>query len=151
MFLIQPPSQPTGRRPNSCPVKVSKKTLSSQGRMIAHSSGLCAWASADNALADAAARMVTGYYEADTLAERVLAGLSAGARENTLISRVNVTITDIGGPNVVRFSIPVTENKELAVEAILQPEGYEILVWKMRDTATWIPDTSHPLPGVDDL
>ena len=102
-------------------------------------------ASADKALADAAARMSLGYYEADTLAERVLAQLRSADCYYGLILGVDVSVTNLGGIYEVYFSIPVTEEKELVVEAVIREDDCEILVWKMRDTNTWTPDLEHPL------
>jgi len=106
-------------------------------------------ASTDKALADAAAQMVIGYYDADTLAERVLAELRAGIHEKENVLGVEVNVADIGGSSKVSFSIPVTLDKELTVEAVIRQHGYEILVWKMVDIGVWVPDIYHPLPGVD--
>ena len=107
-------------------------------------------ASADKALADAATRMVLGYYNADTLAELVLAGLNSEAALNGPVLGVNITVTDMGPSSLARFSIPVTEGKELVVEAlILQPDKCEILKWKMEDVGAWEPDIYHPLLDVD--
>ena len=102
-------------------------------------------AKSDKALANAAASMSLGYYEADTAAERILAALRSKRHESGHILGVDVTVTDMGDSDAVSFSIPVTENKELAVEARISEGMCEILVWKMRDTDTWVPDLEHPL------
>ena len=105
---------------------------------------------ADKALADAAARMVISYYEADTLAECVLSQLrypsTLDMPQTRIISGVNVTIEKIGVTITAYFTVPVTEEKELVVHAILKDfNEHEILVWKMSDVDLWQPDVYHPL------
>jgi len=102
-------------------------------------------ATTDKALADAASGMTLGYYEADTLAERVLAHLRSSTPENGTILGVDVTATYTGGLHIVSFSIPVTKDKVLAVEAVIRAADCEILVWKMQDVDAWTPDIDHPL------
>ena len=104
----------------------------------------------DKALADAAARMVLGYYEADLTAERVLAELRLNVPESGLINGINVSVTNIDDKVKVQYSIPVTEDKQLHVEAVISPSSdYEILVWKMSDASAWVPDVYHPLLDTD--
>ena len=105
---------------------------------------------ANKALADTAARMVVGYYEADTLAERMLAQLRCAPTpdmpQTVFISGVKVTLVKIDEATAAHFRIPVTEYKELVVEvAIKNSDEYEVLVWRMSDVGVWQPDVYHPL------
>lgn len=83
----------------------------------------------NKAAADKRAQMVMGYYEADTLAEYFLAEiLEEGGRSGT-----------------VTFTCPVSESKELYVEAVILEDSYNILEWRLRDTADWEEDKSLPV------
>jgi hypothetical protein len=97
-------------------------------------------AASDRALAQAAERMAKGYYEADTLAERVVSRLiKTGLRDGSVLN-VEVTSRNEEGRTVVSFTVPVTDEKELLVEAAITESDCEVLVWKMRDIAA--PDTN---------
>ncbi|MDR1705227.1 MAG: hypothetical protein LBS19_11170 [Clostridiales bacterium] len=90
-------------------------------------------ATSDRALAQAAERMAKGYYEADTLAERVVSRLiKTGLRDGSVLN-VEVTSRSEEGRTVVSFAVPVTDEKELLVEAAITESDCEVLVWKMRD------------------
>jgi hypothetical protein len=58
---------------------------------------------------------------------------------------VEVTASDVDGSHKVYFSIPVTDDKILTVEAMLHADGYEVLIWKMGGKEGWEPNTEHPL------
>ena len=97
----------------------------------------------DRVLANAASKIVIGYYEADALAERVLVHIQGPGQQNIL--GVDVTVEEVSGRNIATFSVPVAENMDLAVEAVLSGTGNEILVWRLRNTDDWIPEVEHPL------
>ncbi|MCL1999569.1 MAG: hypothetical protein FWG65_12480 [Turicibacter sp.] len=91
----------------------------------------------DRGLAVAAQSVVVGYYEADALAERVLANLNPTLSQQTVLG-VDVQIVD----GVATFDVPIHEYIYLIVEAEL---GGSILVWRMENTADWTPDFSLPI------
>lgn len=96
-------------------------------------------ASADKALADVAVRMVKGYYEADTLAECILAEIpEAGAN----VRGINTyAVEDV----VVMFSCPISDTKELYVEAEIIDGSYNIRKWQMQNANVWVADDAIPV------
>jgi len=94
-------------------------------------------ASAEKRLSDEAARMVLGYYEADTLAEHVYAEIMASGRPPSSVLGVDINVTEANGQTLVSFVCPVNDRKELAVELAYDGTNYEITVWKLNDTVEW--------------
>ena len=95
--------------------------------LIAHTS-----AENDMALAQAEAELVIGYYEADALAVRIAAELAAKSK----------------APEIAEFVCEISDQKELYVKLALRCGGYDVLVWRMRDTAEWQPEAGLPVwPG----
>ena len=105
----------------------------------------------DMALAEAELALVKGYYEADALAESIIAGLLAA--ETTLEELHGVDIKpgrdESEAVQTAEFSCAVSDRKELYVKIALKGDGYDILAWQLQDTDEWLPDTSMPVwPGV---
>ncbi|MCL2703737.1 MAG: hypothetical protein FWE91_09040 [Defluviitaleaceae bacterium] len=104
-----------------------------------------AQATADRNLSDEAARMMVNYYEADTLAEHVLAELLAAHQIPGRVLGVDIFAEEMESTegNVytfVSYACPVNEIKELAVELAFDDAGHEILLWSLRDTTEWVPE-----------
>ena len=105
----------------------------------------------DKALVDAEATLVKGYYEADALAERILAEILETGAIPFEVRGVDISMnhdTD-SGVTMVEFSCPVIDSenpqinmeKELNVKiAFYEDSSYEIRSWKMEDTDTWASD-----------
>ena len=98
-----------------------------------------ATARADKLLSDEAARMVLGYYEADTLAEHIFAELNAANSVPARVLDIDITKTQDSeqGQTLVSFSCPVNERKELLVELNYDGGEYSILAWRLNDTVLW--------------
>ena len=101
----------------------------------------------DKALADVEAKLVQGYYEADTLAECILAELLAGDRipGPASIRGVEITTRRDREPETAEFSCVVSDEKELYVKVAFYGESYAILSWRMRTTGTWAIDDDLPV------
>lgn len=101
----------------------------------------------DKALADAEASLVTGYYEADTLAEYILAELLGTDTAPDSIRGVEITSHRDTGE--VEFSCRISDRKELYVKVALRESSYDILCWRMRDTGEWDAEEGLPVwPGI---
>lgn len=96
-------------------------------------------ASTDRGRAEAAARMVTGYYKADTLAECILAEIPEAG------TTVRGIRTFAAEDSVVMFSCPISDTKELYVELETLDSSYDIHKWQMRDANGWEADNSIPV------
>ena len=93
-------------------------------------------------------RLVTGYYQADTLAERVLAYLRSvnGDIPESIYGIDLIVVWDEASSNLtVSFSCPVSERKELGVEVVFHDDGFRIAKWHMQDTVLWEPDDRLPV------
>lgn len=100
----------------------------------------------DKALADAEVSLATGYYEADMLAEYILAELLETDPVPDTIR--GVEITSHRGTNEVEFSCRISDSKELYVKVVLHDASYDILSWRMRDIGQWDSDVGLPIwPG----
>ena len=110
----------------------------------------------DKNLVETESRFVLGYYEADALAERVLAELlqSGAIPDSTTILGVDVRKDwdmDLWA-DVVSYSCPLSEEKELFVKLAVFDDSFDILSWRMRDTGEWEMDTNlNVFMGFDDF
>ncbi len=102
-------------------------------------------ATSDRALAQSAERMVKGYYEADTLAERIISRLIKTELRDGRVWDVEVTSRNEDGRGIVSFAIPVTVGKELFVEAAIVGSECEVLVWKTRDIGSQESEPGTPV------
>ena len=98
----------------------------------------------DKNLIDAEARLITGYYEADTQAELILdeilkAGDIPGSIRDIEIGFERDMVT---GETILSYHCPVTDNKALFVSLLLTDDSYQILNWKLLDTEVWEFDNS---------
>ena len=104
----------------------------------------------DKALSDVEAYLVKNYYEADTLAECILAELLAADTIPDSIRGVNIEAQ--WDPELeaetAEFSCTISDEKELYVKMAFYVDSYDILSWRMRDTGTWLIDDDLPVwPG----
>jgi hypothetical protein len=90
---------------------------------------------ADGRLSDSAAQAVTGYYDADCRAERILAQLRSGEMPEG--------VTQSG--SVYSYTCPVSETQQLQVEVRLEGGSYTVLRWQLVSVADWQPDQSIDL------
>jgi len=108
----------------------------------------------DKALVDAEAGLVVGYYEADALAERIVAGiLASDAVPGTLYGVDIETYWDWeAGTDVAYFLCPISDRKSLFVRLALFEDSYDVLSWRMHDTDEWTFDDSlNVWQGADDF
>jgi hypothetical protein len=101
-------------------------------------------ASAGKSLTDEANRMVVGYYQADTLAEEVLAHIVTYGRfpESVLgvsIRAVEMEIADGEPYTYVTYACPANDRKDLVVELIFDSSGFRIVSWQLTNTIDWVP------------
>lgn len=99
----------------------------------------------DKMLVDTEAKLVTEYYFADELAERVLAEILAADVVPGEILGVSVDTRwdwDLTA-EIAAFNCPISDVKDLSVRvAIGEDMAYSILEWKMVSTGEWIIDDS---------
>jgi len=95
------------------------------------------------ALADIEARLVEGYYEADLLAERILAEIidAEYIPENIFGVEINYYWDWERDADIVQYVCPLTgSEKWLYVKLAFYIDSYEILSWRMWDTGDWVID-----------
>ena len=91
--------------------------------------------------------MVKAYYEADTLAECILAKLIAADTMPDSIRGVKITARwdwDLTA-ETAEFSCVVSSGKELYVKVAFYGDSYDILSWRMRNTGVWDIDDNLPV------
>lgn len=100
----------------------------------------------DKILVETESKFVLGYYEADALAERVLAELlEAGPYTyntpgNILGVDINCYFDEELWADVWTYSCPLSENKEIYVKLAMYDDAFDVLSWRMRDTGEWEAD-----------
>ena len=90
---------------------------------------------ADSRLADAAAQAVSGYYEADTQAESILAQLRHGT--------VPDGVTESDG--IYSYTCPISDTQALAVSVSVDGADYTILRWQAVSSADWVVNDDLPV------
>jgi len=107
----------------------------------------------DKNLIDAEAQLVIGYYEADALAEYIVAEI---VRADIIPGSVRdidiVTDFDFGsGRETAYFFCPISDQKDLYVRLAVDEDSCDILSWRMWDTDDWVVDDSLDVwQGPDD-
>lgn len=99
-------------------------------------------ASNNIALVEAEAELVAGFYEADTLAEQVLAEiLAAGALpERAHGVDISAGYDEQLEADTASYYCAISESKSLYVNLALRDDSYDILCWRMVDTDAWHAD-----------
>jgi len=108
----------------------------------------------DKALVDAEARLVVGYYEADALAERVVAGIMESGYVPETMHGVDIAAfwDWDSGAEIAEFFCPISEQKSLLVRLAIYGDTYDVLSWRMFDTDEWTFDDSlNVWEGPDDI
>ena len=87
--------------------------------------------------------LVRSFYAADTLAEKVLAEiLSADEVPESFMGIEIFGYWDFDlMAEVVDFSIPITDYREVYVTVIIEDDSYKILNWYIRNVAEWETET----------
>jgi len=94
-------------------------------------------------LVDAEAKLVTEYYEADVLAERIVAEIINSAFIPDSVHGIDIEQTWVWEMDsyVMRFFCPLADSsKSLYVKMAMGWDSYEILTWRMWDEGEWAPD-----------
>jgi len=98
----------------------------------------------ERALVDAKVSLVSGYYEADALAELVLFDILAADSVPDSSHGVNIYTgrDEELGIDTVYFYCDISSIKSLYVNLALRDDSFDILSWSMRDTDEWVFDDS---------
>ena len=98
----------------------------------------------ERALVDAKVSLVSGYYEADALAELVLTDILAADSVPDSSNGVNIYSQwdEELGADTVYFYCDISDIKSLYVNLALSDDSFDILSWRMRDTDEWVFDDS---------
>jgi hypothetical protein len=101
-------------------------------------------ARSNKALSDAEAKLVTGYYEADAIAENIVADIIQAdiAPDNIRGIEITYGLDFESGAETAYFICPVSEQKELYVNLVIYEDSYNILSWRMFDIGKWVIDDS---------
>ena len=98
----------------------------------------------DKALADAEAELIVGYYEADALAEQILAEIIAADSKPDSVRDVDVTYQRDAEKDeeVADYLCQISDAKALYVQLALRGDSCDVLSWRMVDTDDWAADDS---------
>jgi len=113
-------------------------------------------ASNDKALVDSEARLVVGFFEADALAENIVADILESDSIPSSMHGIDIyTEFDIfTGSEIAMFSSPINDYLAILVKlAIHGDSSYDILSWRMYDSSEWEYDAGLNVwvgpPGLD--
>ena len=98
----------------------------------------------ERSIVNAKVGLVTGYYEADALAEQILVDL---IKADTLPSslhgvEIHTRWNEELGVDTTYFNCPVSAIKALHVSLVIRDDSFDILSWRMQDTDIWTFDDS---------
>jgi len=98
----------------------------------------------DKALVDAQVQLVNGYYEADTLAERVLADILIADTIPASLHGVDINTRwdDELEMETTFYFCRISDRKALFVNLALHDDSFDILSWRMLATDDWQFDDS---------
>jgi len=101
-------------------------------------------ASNEKKLTEVQAELITGYYNADALADLILADILAADTIPETIRGVNIYSgwDDEFNAETTYFFCYISDIKALYVNLVLRDDGFDILSWRMYDTDDWIYDGS---------
>jgi len=112
-------------------------------------------ASNDRVLVENEARLVTGYHNADAVAESIVDRIvAAGSIPASIDGIVIDSHWDLYlDADIVQFSVPILGKMELYVRLAFHPDSFDILSWRMYNTDDWQYDGSlnvwPGLPGIE--
>ena len=98
----------------------------------------------ERAVVEAKVNLVTGYYEADALAEQILIDILAAdtvpssSHGVEILTRWNEEL-DV---DTIYYYCDISPVKALYVNLVVRDDSYDILSWRMRDTDIWTFDDS---------
>jgi hypothetical protein len=99
----------------------------------------------DKAMSNAEAKLVKGYYQADTLAELILSDIIEAMPIPDIVRGIEIESKRQDDIYIVTFSCPISDRKELYVQVAVYDDYYYILAWHMRNTVKWEADPGLPV------
>jgi len=96
----------------------------------------------DRTLVDTEVQLVMGYYEADALAEHIVAEIVQADTIPDSVRGIDI-MADFdheSGAEIAYFFCPISNQKELYVRLALNGNSCDILSWRMWDTGDWVVD-----------
>jgi len=98
----------------------------------------------EKTLVDRKVQLVTGYYEADALAEEILVNIITSDTVPSTVLGVDIftRFDDELGVDTIYFFCEISDIKALYVNLVIRDDSYDILSWRMYDTDEWIFDGS---------
>ncbi|MCL2391500.1 MAG: hypothetical protein FWC66_02680 [Oscillospiraceae bacterium] len=112
-------------------------------------------ASNDKTLVEREAALVSGFFEADALAEGIVAEMLISDTIPTIVQGIDIhTELDFyTDAQIVAFSVPVIDELAIFVRLMIYFDTYEILNWHMYNLADWTYDGGLNVwagpPGID--
>ena len=96
----------------------------------------------ERALIEAKAELVTGYYEADALAEQILQDLIEADTTPAKIHGVdiNTKFNEDLGVETTYFYCRISDIKSLYVNLVIRDDSFDILSWRMYAMDEWVFD-----------
>lgn len=93
----------------------------------------------DKAITDNWEKTVREYYEADLLAEEIIADIiELDFVPDTLRGiAVSTEYDEQAGSKLITYNCPISDNKELCVKVLVRTESYDILEWRVLNTGVW--------------
>ena len=98
----------------------------------------------ERSVVDAKVGLVSGYYEADALAEQILIDILTADTTPTsshgveILTRWNEEL----GVDTIYYNCDISPVKALYVNLVIRDDSFDILSWRMRDTDIWTFDDS---------
>jgi len=98
----------------------------------------------ERSIVDAKVNLVTGYYEADALAEQILVDLVAADIVPSSLHGVEILTrwNEELGVDTTYYYCQISPVKSLYVNLVIRDDSFDILSWRMRDTDIWTFDDS---------
>jgi len=95
-------------------------------------------------LVDSKADLVTGYYEADTLAELILSDILAADEIPEAVRgiKINKGFDERRNSDTTYFFCDISDSKALYVNLAIHDDSFDILSWRMYDKDEWETDDS---------
>jgi len=96
----------------------------------------------ERALIDAKAELITGYYEADALAEQILQDLLEADTTPDRLHGVDIStkVNEDLGIETTYFYCKITDIKSLYVNLVIRDDSFDILSWRMYAMDEWVFD-----------
>lgn len=98
----------------------------------------------ERSIVDAKVNLVTGYYEADFLAEQILIDILTADTVPSSSHGIEILSgwDEELGVETIYYYCPVSPIKALYVNLVIRDDSFDILSWRMRDTDVWTFDDS---------